>query len=100
MPGHVSRLSRRREAHPAGVIRSLKVDGLRIRVRHLGAGRPVLLVHGLGVSTAYFSRLADRLAAETLVVAPDLPGWGASDRPRAPLDVAAAAEILAKIIVH
>jgi 2-hydroxy-6-oxonona-2,4-dienedioate hydrolase len=60
----------------------------------------VLLVHGLGVSTAYFSRLADRLAPEMRVVAPDLPGWGASDRPRAPLDVVAAADVLAKIIVH
>jgi pimeloyl-ACP methyl ester carboxylesterase len=60
----------------------------------------VLLVHGLGVSTAYFSSLADRLAPKMLVVAPDLPGWGASDRPRVPLDVVSAAEVLAKIVVR
>jgi len=42
---------------------------------------PVVLVHGLGVSSAYFARLQPLLAAERRVYAVDLPGFGRT-RPR------------------
>lgn len=42
---------------------------------------PVVLVHGLGVSSAYFARLQPLLAARRRVYAPDLPGFGRT-RPR------------------
>jgi len=48
---------------------------------------PIILVHGLGVSSRYFVPLARRLARDTLVIAPDLPGTGKSDRPARALDV-------------
>ena len=48
---------------------------------------PVVLVHGYGVSSAYFVPLAGRLVAEARVYAPDLPGHGPSSRARHPLTV-------------
>lgn len=54
-----------------------------------------MLVHGLGVSSRYFVRLAGLLAAGRRVEAPDLPGFGRSETPPRPLDVHAQAELLA-----
>ena len=51
-----------------GANRALKVEGLDVRVRRLGSGRPVVLVHGLGVSSSYFGPLAEQLAGEMRVV--------------------------------
>lgn len=51
----------------------------RMRVwRSEGSGATVLAVHGLGGSGRYWQGLADRFR----VVAPDLAGFGASDKPR------------------
>jgi 2-hydroxy-6-oxonona-2,4-dienedioate hydrolase len=48
---------------------------------------PVVLLHGLGVSSRYFRPLAERLARDRLVLSPDLPGTGRSDDPRHTLGV-------------
>ncbi len=77
----------------------MEVGGLFVRVRRLGSGRPVVLVHGLGVSSSYFGPLAEQLAARMRVVAPDLPGSGRSDRPNAVLDIGSAAEVIAEVII-
>jgi 2-hydroxy-6-oxonona-2,4-dienedioate hydrolase len=47
---------------------------------------PIVLVHGLVVSSSYHVPLAERLAARHDVYAPDLPGFGRSDQPDRPLD--------------
>jgi 3-oxoadipate enol-lactonase len=51
--------------------------GVRIRVWEGGAGRPLLLVHGLGGAAWNFCELVPRLPGRRLIV-PDLPGHGAS----------------------
>lgn len=48
-----------------------------------GSGEPLLLLHGIGSTSADFSALRPRLDAEYEVLAPDLPGHGRS----APLSV-------------
>ena len=45
---------------------------------HGGAGRPIVLVHGLGGSAGNWSLVAPRLAGSGRVVALDLPGHGRS----------------------
>ncbi len=50
-------------------------------VAHEGAGKPVVLLHGLTGTHEYFSRLADTLAKKNLVIAPDLLGFGRSAWP-------------------
>jgi 2-hydroxy-6-oxonona-2,4-dienedioate hydrolase len=57
-------------------------------------GRPLVLVHGVGVSSRYMVPLALRLAVDLAVYAPDLPGFGLSDKPRRPLRVPDLADAL------
>jgi pimeloyl-ACP methyl ester carboxylesterase len=60
-----------------------------MRVWELGEGRPLLAIHGLGGSGRYWRRFAERAGERMRVVAPDLAGFGASDKPRdASYDVA------------
>ncbi|MEZ4227354.1 MAG: alpha/beta hydrolase [Polyangiaceae bacterium] len=52
-----------------------------VRIHELGSGPPLLLVHGL-MTTAYsFRYVFEPLAEHFRVVAPDLPGAGASEKP-------------------
>jgi len=80
--------------------RFVEVCGLEVHYRAAVPGdrAPLVLVHGLGVSSRYMVRLAEALAADRPdrpVYAPDLPGFGRSGTPPRPLDVHGQAEILA-----
>lgn len=57
-----------------------------------------MLVHGM-VSSRYLVRTAERLAATCAVVAPDLPGFGRSQRSERALDVRGLADALAAFLV-
>lgn len=62
------------------------VKGLRLHARVTANPVPadaphVVLVHGIGISSRYFYPTAIRLAPEFRVSAPDLPGFGLSDKP-------------------
>lgn len=70
---------------PAGEV--LDGDGVRLRYVVRGAGPPVLLVHGFAISAAVnwaATGILDSLAARYSVIAPDLRGHGASDKPQEP----------------
>jgi pimeloyl-ACP methyl ester carboxylesterase len=54
----------------------------------------VVLVHGLGVSSRYLAPTGRLLADEFPVYAPDLPGFGKSERPRHTLRIGELAEAL------
>jgi len=56
---------------------------------------PLVLVHGLGVSSAYWARLRPLLATQRPVYALDLPGFGHTTRPRSLLDTVALGGALA-----
>ena len=58
----------------------------RMRVWEAGRGQPMLLIHGLGGSGRYFDRLATRVDGAFRVVAPDLAGFGTSDKPDVPYE--------------
>lgn len=57
-------------------------------------GAPAVLLHGLGVSSAYMLPLALRLAGRRPVLVPDMPGFGASAKPRALPPIGAIADAL------
>lgn len=57
---------------------------------------PIVLVHGFGMSSTYFIRVAQLLAPYFDVYAPDLPGHGNSDTPAQALDIQGLAESLLK----
>jgi 2-hydroxy-6-oxonona-2,4-dienedioate hydrolase len=73
---------------PKGRLKSIRtsVDGLSI---HAGVSAdpapagapPVVLVHGLVISSRYMVPTAELLAIDYPVYAPDLPGYGESDKP-------------------
>lgn len=56
---------------------------------------PVVLVHGLVISSRYMEPLAGALGGDFRVLAPDLPGFGESDKPHHILDVDELADALA-----
>jgi pimeloyl-ACP methyl ester carboxylesterase len=53
----------------------------RMRVHVSGSGPPLLALHGLAGSGRYWQGLADELGDGATIVAPDLAGFGASDKP-------------------
>lgn len=53
---------------------------------------PVVLVHGVIVSSRYLLPTAAELAGDLAVVVPDLPGYGLSDAPATPPDLATLAD--------
>ena len=59
-----------------------------------GTDSPVVLVHGLGVSSRYMIPTAERLAPRRRVYAPDLPGFGRSEKPARALNLAELSEAL------
>jgi 2-hydroxy-6-oxonona-2,4-dienedioate hydrolase len=76
------------------------IDGVRVHARRpVGCPPPgaptVVLVHGLGLSGRYMVPTLLRLAATCSVWAPDLPGFGASTKPRSVLTAPQLADALA-----
>jgi pimeloyl-ACP methyl ester carboxylesterase len=87
---------------PIGALRSTwhQVNDLRIHTRASAQPVPgrawsVVLLHGLVASSTYMVPTAMGLAPYFRVYAPDLPGFGRSQKPRRPLDVAGLADSLA-----
>lgn len=64
--------------------KSIAVRGVNVNYHDVGSGRPVLLIHGSGPGVSAWAnwRLTiPELARHTRVVAPDMIGFGFSDRP-------------------
>lgn len=65
------------------------VHGYRRAFRMAGKGPVLVLIHGIGDSSATWTDLIPDLARTHTVIAPDLLGHGATDKPRADYSVAA-----------
>jgi pimeloyl-ACP methyl ester carboxylesterase len=65
----------------ATAIKTVQVEGLRLAYRELGDGPPVLLLHGWPTSSFLWRAVMAPMARANRVVALDLPGFGASDKP-------------------
>jgi abhydrolase domain-containing protein 6 len=60
--------------------RTIQVGDHRVVYSTGGSGETILLLHGFGASGDGWNRLAAKLVKKYRVIAPDLPGWGASTR--------------------
>lgn len=60
-----------------------RVNGIRVHYVTAGQGQPLLLVHGTPKTHLYWKRLIPLLSDTFTIVAPDLRGFGDSDRPMA-----------------
>jgi 2-hydroxy-6-oxonona-2,4-dienedioate hydrolase len=73
----------------------VRVNGWWMHYRVAGKGRQALvLVHGLTVSGNYLLPTAAELLDDFTVYIPDLPGFGASDKPRRVLEIVELADVL------
>jgi pimeloyl-ACP methyl ester carboxylesterase len=77
------------EGEPVVRIESRVIHGYRRVFRIAGSGPPLLLIHGIGDSSATWRTVIPALARRHLVIAPDLLGHGNSAKPRADYSVAA-----------
>jgi pimeloyl-ACP methyl ester carboxylesterase len=70
-------------AGSAGVLRDVTARGIRTRVLEAGSDRSpaLVLIHGLFASHRSFEDLVEALSSRFHVIAPDLPGFGESEKP-------------------
>ena len=77
---------------PAHFARALETTAMGVRTAYLEAGPPdappVLLLHGLGATNASMLPVLADLAVDHRVLAPDLPGFGATAAPHVPYNAA------------
>ncbi|MFH8469530.1 alpha/beta fold hydrolase [Streptomyces sp. NPDC017991] len=79
-------------------LRHRVVHGYRRAYRMAGEGPALVLIHGIGDSSATWAGIVPGLARTHTVIAPDLLGHGASDKPRADYSVAAYANGLRDLL--
>ena len=63
-----------------------RIDDQTVAASVGGDGPPVLLLHGFPQTRALWSRIGPALAQNYQVIAPDLRGYGGSEKPRGPED--------------
>jgi pimeloyl-ACP methyl ester carboxylesterase len=85
--------------------RRILYDDLAVVIRRFPAahgaptgGRPLVLVHGIGVSSRYFHPLAAQLAHHAPVFLVDLPGYGSAPDPHRDVSIVDHAGVLAKFL--
>jgi pimeloyl-ACP methyl ester carboxylesterase len=65
------------------VHRDVKASGVRLRIAEMGSGSPIVLLHDLFANHTTWDDVGAPLAANAHLIAPDLPGFGASEKPSA-----------------
>src|SRR3989338_10732258 len=73
-------------------------DGIRLHYRRLGRGPGMVLLHGSPETGHMWRKVMPRLAERFTVVAPDLRGYGDSDRPPGGYDKRTMAADVADVI--
>src|SRR5882724_2847340 len=84
-PGDVEWEKNREAVFHADYSRFTHVDGVRVHYQEVGEATapPMILIHGFAASNLVWSKVFLELAeAGFRVIAPDLPGYGYSDKPR------------------
>jgi pimeloyl-ACP methyl ester carboxylesterase len=80
-------------------LRTLTLHGDRIAYRQAGSGPALVLIHGITSSSATWERVMPGLARHFTVIAPDLIGHGASDKPRGDYSLGAHASNIRDLMV-
>ena len=84
---------------PPLVRESLVVHGHRRAFVRAGSGPALLLLHGIGNNCQTWAGVIGRLAESHTVIAPDLLGHGASDKPRGDYSIAAYANGMRDLLI-
>ena len=75
-----------------------EVNGIRMYYRMAGSGEPVVLLHGFPETSNAWRKVMPALAEHYTVIAPDLRGFGASDRPDTGYDKRTVAEDVHQLV--
>ncbi len=75
-----------------------EVNGIRMYYRMAGSGEPVVLLHGFPETSNAWRKVMPGLAEHYTVIAPDLRGFGASDRPDTGYDKRTVAEDVHQLV--
>ena len=76
----------------------VRLNGISLSSYVFGEGEPVYLLHGLGGTKVSWMPLLQPLAERYRVIAPDFPGHGESDKPRAEYSAAYYADVIRKLM--
>lgn len=80
-PDKVYTFTRIKEREAAGLSeKTIRVSGIGMHYLEGGTGEPLVLVHGFGADKDNWTRVSKFLTPQFHVVAPDLPGFGDSDK--------------------
>ena len=77
-----------------------EVNGIRMHYRMAGSGEPVVLLHGFPETSNAWRKVMPALAAHYTVLAPDLRGFGDSDRPETGYDKRTVSEDVHQLVHH
>ncbi len=77
-----------------------ELNGLRLYYRVMGSGEPVVLLHGFPETSNAWRKVMPALAEHYTVLAPDLRGFGASDRPIGGYDKRTVAKDVHALVHH
>jgi pimeloyl-ACP methyl ester carboxylesterase len=92
-------MSAPRPVAPAGDEGTIDLHGHRVAYRRAGSGPAVLLVHGIAGTGAVWDAVVPELARTHTVIAPDLPGHGASGASGGDYSVGAMAATLRDLLL-
>ena len=77
-----------------------RLNGVKLHYVTAGAGEPLLLLHGVPKSAHYWHRLLPLLSERYTVIAPDLRGFGDSEKPADGYDIRTVAADLDGLLDH
>ena len=87
------------ESNPSKVtIGRAEVNGIRMYYRMAGSGEPLVLLHGFPETSNAWRKVIPGLASHYTVLAPDLRGFGDSDRPETGYDKRTVAEDVHQLV--
>jgi pimeloyl-ACP methyl ester carboxylesterase len=95
---HAARVAAVAQTTPAPAERDATVFGMKIHYVEAGTGPVVVLLHGLGGSTASWAFNVSALAQKYRVIVPDQIGFGRSDKPTINYRVATYVDFLDKFL--
>lgn len=75
-----------------------KVNGIRMHYRIAGSGSPLVLLHGSPLTSHSWLRIIPTLARTHTVIAPDLRGYGESDKPETGYELHTMAEDIRQLV--
>jgi pimeloyl-ACP methyl ester carboxylesterase len=83
----------------ASELRTIELHGHRLAYREAGEGPVLLLIHGIAGTNAVWDEVFDELARDHTVIAPDLPGHGASGTSAGDYSIGAFAATLRDLLI-